>query len=177
VEGVGSFGAGLAVFLQQQGEWVVEVGRPKRPASRTGAKSDALDAVRAARQALGQERLAIPRRRGQREALRVLQTTRRCATQARVAAIGQLKALLVGAPEELRAELRGRTTASQVHYCARLRTRPTRSLEHQATVRALRATAQRIQTLAAEADQLQAELTTLVGAMAPWLLEVPGIGP
>jgi hypothetical protein len=31
--------------------------------------------------------------------------------------------------------------------------------------------------LQAEADQLQAELPTLVGAMAPWLLEVPGIGP
>jgi transposase len=67
------------------------VGRPKRPASRTGAKSDVLDAIRAAREALGQERLAIPRRRGQREALRVLLTTRRCATQARVAAVGQLK--------------------------------------------------------------------------------------
>jgi transposase len=177
VEGAGSFGAGLAVFLQQRGEHVLEVGRPKRPASRTGAKSDALDAVRAAREALGQEHLAIPRRRGQREALRVLLTTRRCATLARVAAIGQLKALIVGAPEALRAELRGRNTASQVHYCARLRARPTRSLEHQATVRALRATAARIQFLQAEADQLQAELTTLVGAMAPWLLEVPGVGP
>jgi transposase len=177
VEGAGSFGAGLAVFLQQRGEHVLEVGRPKRPASRTGAKSDALDAVRAAREALGQEHLATPRQRGQREALRVLLTTRRCATLARVAAIGQLKALIIGAPEELRAELRGRNTAGQVHYCARLRPRPTRSLEHQATVRALRATAARIQFLAAEAGQLQAELTTLVGAMAPWLLEVPGVGP
>jgi transposase len=45
------------------------------------------------------------------------------------------------------------------------------------TVRALRTTAARIQFLAAEADQLQAELTTLVGAVAPWLLEVPGVGP
>jgi transposase len=44
-------------------------------------------------------------------------------------------------------------------------------------VRALRATAQRIRSLQVEADQLQAELTTLVGAMAPWLLEVPGVGP
>jgi transposase len=46
--------------------------------------------------------------------------------------------------------------------------------------RALRATAQRIQSLAAEADQLQAELAelaVLVGAGAPWLLEVPGVGP
>jgi len=83
VEGVGSFGAGLAVVLQQRGEQVVEVGRPKRLAARTSAKSDALDAVRAAREALGQDRLAIPRRRGEREALRVLLTTRRCATLAR----------------------------------------------------------------------------------------------
>jgi transposase len=94
-----------------------------------------------------------------------------------VAAIGQLKALIVGAPEELRATLRGRNTANQIQHCASLRTRPTRSLEHQATVRALRATAQRIQFLAAEADQLQAELTILVQAAAPWLLEVPGVGP
>jgi transposase len=71
----------------------------------------------------------------------------------------------------------GRSTATQIAYCAGLRARPARSLEHQATVRALRATAQRIQALAAEADQLQAELAVLVGAVAPWLLEVPGVGP
>jgi transposase len=177
VEGAASFGAGLTAVLQQHGERVVEVSRPKRPASRSGAKSDALDAVRAAREALGQDHPAIPRRRGEREALRALLTTRRSATTARVAAIGQLKALIVGAPEELRAELRGRTTASQIDYCASLRARPTRSLEHRATARALRATAQRIQFLAAEADQLQAEITVLVGAAAPWLLEVPGVGP
>jgi transposase len=177
VEGAGSFGAGLAGFLQQHGERVVEVARPKRPASRSGAKSDALDAVRAARQTLGEDHLATPRRRGEREALRALLTTRRSATLARVAAIGQLKALIVGAPEELRAELRGRSTARQVAACASLRARPARSLEHQATIRALRATAQRIQFLQAEADQLQAELTALVGAVAPWLLEVPGVGP
>src|SRR4029450_13267638 len=98
VEGAGSFGAGLAVFLQQRGERVVEVGRPKRPTRPTAAQSDTLDAVRAAREALGQDQLATPRRRGEREALRVLLTTRRCATLARVAAIGQLKALIVGAP-------------------------------------------------------------------------------
>jgi transposase len=68
VEGTGSFGAGLAGFLQQRGERrVVEVGRPKRPASRSGAKSDALDAVRAAHQALGHDHLATPRRRGARQ--------------------------------------------------------------------------------------------------------------
>jgi transposase len=52
VEGAGSYGAGLAAFLQANGERMIEVGRPKRPPRRTGAKSDALDAVRAAREAL-----------------------------------------------------------------------------------------------------------------------------
>ena len=42
------------------------------------------------------------------------------------------------------------------------------------TVRALRSTAQRIQRLAAE---LGAELERLVAAIAPWLLELPGVGP
>jgi transposase len=58
VEGAGSYGAGLARMLAERGEWVVEVDRPKRPARR-GGKTDALDAVRAAREALGQERLEV----------------------------------------------------------------------------------------------------------------------
>jgi hypothetical protein len=65
VEGAGSYGAGLTRLLVDHGEWVVEVDRPKRPARR-GGKSDALDAVRAAREALAQERLAVLHRRGDR---------------------------------------------------------------------------------------------------------------
>jgi transposase len=45
------------------------------------------------------------------------------------------------------------------------------------TVRALRSTAQRIQWLAVEAAGLRAELERLVVAAAPWLLELPGVGP
>jgi transposase len=177
VEGAGSYGAGLASFLQAHGERVVEIGRPKRPARRTGAKSDALDALRAAREALACDHLVTPRRRGDREALRVLLATRHSACRAKVSAINQLKALIVGAPEELRAELRGLGTKQQVRRCARLRDRPTRSLEHRMTVRALRSTARRIQLLATEAAGLRAELERLVAATAPWLLELAGVGP
>ena len=98
VEGAGSYGAGLASFLQARGELVVEIGRPRRPARRTGAKSDALDAVRAAREALAQDYPLAPRRRGDREALRVLLATRHSACRAKVSAINQLKALIVGRP-------------------------------------------------------------------------------
>jgi transposase len=177
VEGAGSYGAGLTRFLQANGELVVEIGRPKRPPRRTGAKSDALDALRAAREALACDHQVLPRRRGDREALRVLVATRRSACRAKVSAINQLKALIVGAPEELRAELRGLGTKQQVRRCARLRERPTRSLEHRMTVRPLRCTALRIQLLAAEAAELRAELERLVAAIAPWLLELPGVGP
>ena len=177
VEGAGSYGAGLAAFLQGRGEWVVEVGRPKRPPRRSGAKTDALDAIRAAREALAQDHVLAPRRRGDREALRVLLATRHSACIAKVCAINQLKALIIGAPEELRAELRGLATKRQVVRCVGLRDRPARSLEHRVTVRVLRSTARRVQLLAAEAAQLRAELDRLVSAVAPWLLELPGVGP
>ncbi|MFJ8036005.1 transposase [Streptomyces sp. NPDC096032] len=40
VEGIGSYGAGLASFLDQAGEQVVEVCRPKRASNRGGRKTD-----------------------------------------------------------------------------------------------------------------------------------------
>ena len=61
IEGTGSYGAGLTTSLLEHGEWVVEIDRPARPARRDGAKSDDLDAVRAAREALSREHLAAPR--------------------------------------------------------------------------------------------------------------------
>jgi hypothetical protein len=45
------------------------------------------------------------------------------------------------------------------------------------TVRALRWTAQRVQLLAAGAAGQRAELERLVAAVAPWLQELPGVGP
>ncbi|MEY8017431.1 IS110 family transposase [Mycobacterium servetii] len=98
VEGTGSFGAGLTTHLLKRGEWVVEIDRPARPARRDGAKSDDLDAVRTAREALTLEHLAAPRARGDREAMRVLLTAREGAILARTKAIRQLKAMIVNAP-------------------------------------------------------------------------------
>ncbi len=50
------------------------------------------------------------------------------------------------------------------------------SVEHRSTVRALRATARRIQMLTAEADDLEAELELLIADNAPELLAEPGVG-
>lgn len=59
----------------------------------------------------------------------MLLATRHSACVAKVCAINQLKTLIVGAPEELRAELRGLGTKRQITRCAMLRDRPARSLE------------------------------------------------
>jgi hypothetical protein len=65
VEGTGSFGAGLTRFLTGRGERVLEVSRLRRE-RRSGGKTDALDAIRAARSVLAQERPATPRAGGER---------------------------------------------------------------------------------------------------------------
>jgi transposase len=177
LEGTGSYGAGLAGFLADHGEQVVEIDRPARPARRSGAKSDPLDAARAAREALAREHLASPRARGTREALRVLLTCRHGAVTARTATINQLKALVVSAPAQLRGQLAGVDGEELVWVCARLRGHPTRPIEHTATVRALRSTARRILALQTEVDEVGGQLERLVAATVPALLEVVGIGP
>jgi transposase len=153
------------------------IDRPKRPRGRNGAKSDALDAVRAGREALAREHLTSPRQRGHREALRVLHLTRAGVVAAGADARRQLKALIITAPEPLRDRLRGRPWRQQVHACAGLVAAPTDPVEHRATVRALGLTAQRVLAARQEAKQLEAELRQLVMGVAPALLTEPGIGP
>src|SRR2546426_9111566 len=120
VEGAGSFGAGLTRFLGAHGERVLEVGRLRRE-RRSGGKSDALDAIRAARSVLGQKRAAEPRAGGEREALRALMAVREGAVNARRAGLCQLRGLLVSAPEPLRAELRSLTRAQLLRRLAAVR--------------------------------------------------------
>ena len=126
--------------------WLAGRDRPTRPRGRHGAKSDALDAIRAGREALARDHLTTPRQRGHREAIRVLHTTRAAIVQAGADARRQLKALIVTAPEPLRDRLRGRPWRQQVAACAALLAMPSDPVEHRATVRALALTVQRILT-------------------------------
>jgi transposase len=82
IEGIGGYGAGLARHLDQLGELVVELDRPVRPARRAGAKSDVIDAERAARDALARTRLAQPKTGPERASLQILLTARRAAIAA-----------------------------------------------------------------------------------------------
>ena len=176
VEGTGSFGAGLTSYLLEAGEWVCEVDRPDKPARKRGAKSDQIDALRAARQALQEEHLAQPRRRGQREAIRVLKLGRQQAVDVHSRAVVQLKSLVVSAPEELRAQLRGLNAEQLVKTCARLRQNSRQSLEWTATVAAMRALARRAESAAKDVEELSQSLAELVAAAAPQLLAEKGVG-
>jgi transposase len=176
IEGTGSYGAGLTRFLSARGERVLEVGRTRRE-RRSRAKTDAIDALRAARSVLGTVQLASPRAAGEREALRALMVARAGALAAKKAGLCQLRALLVTCPEPLRSELRSLTRARLLRRLAAVRPNRHQDAELRGTLIALRALARRVQALTAEERELKREIQALVARLARTLLDEPGVGP
>ena len=176
IEGSGSYGAGLARFLSERGEAVLEVSRTLRAERRLAGKNDTLDAVRIARAALASETLALPRSGERREAVRLLLIARRSAVDVRREALVQLRSVIVTAPESLREELRSLPLGQLLDRCSRLR-RSTAAADEVALRLVLRSLARRIQAATKEADQLEGEILTHVQALAPALLDEPGVGP
>jgi transposase len=177
LEGTGSYGASLARFLQERGECVVEVERPKRSGSRGRAKSDPLDALRAARAALAGEAGACPRRAGRREALRVLLATREGAVQTRQVGLNQLRALVLTAPDQVRERLHGLGRDRLVRACCALRPRSGQEPALHGTLLGLKSCARRVEAARREADELERELRALVTELSPQLLALDGVGP
>jgi len=176
VEGTGSFGAGLTRFLSGRGERVLEVGRLRRE-RRSGGKTDALDAVRAARSVLAQDQPATPRAGGERQALQALVAAREGAVNAKCAGLGQLRDLLITTPEPLRSELRPLTQARLLRRLAATRPDTRRDPELRGSMLALRSIARRVLELTAEERELGREIEVLTRKLAPQLLEQPGVGP
>lgn len=176
VEGTGSFGAGLTRFLNGRGERVLEVGRLRRE-RRSGGKTDALDAIRAARSVLAQSRPATPRAGGERQALRALMAAREGAVNAKRAGLCQLRDLLVTTPEPLRSELRPLTRARLLQRLAATRPGGRRDPELRGALLALRAVARRVLQLTAEERELAREIGAITRTLAPQLLDQPGVGP
>ena len=177
VEGTGSYGAGLARYLADRGETVLEVSRTPRSERRLRGKDDALDAVRTARAALASEALALPRNGERREALRLLLVARRSAVDVRREALGQLRGVIVTAPDRLREELRVLPTGGLLERCSRLRRSSGAGADELATRLVLRSLARRIEAATAEAAELEREILAHVRALAPALLDEPGVGP
>jgi transposase len=170
VEGTGSYGAGLARFLDAAGVSVFECERPRRHERRRG-KSDLIDAALAARRLLAGERLSLPRGGGRREDLRLLLLERRGAMQARTAALNQLSAVLLTAPEHLRERLEALSGKRRAQAAARLRPHP------DVVIGVLRRLGLRAEQLTKELAEAERALAALVAEVAPELLEECGVGP
>jgi transposase len=169
VEGCGSYGAGLARFLEMRGCRVCECERPRR-GDRTRGKNDRIDAALAARRLLSGSGLSTPRGGGQREHLRVLLVERRGAIQARTAALNQLHALVVTAPDGLRKRLAGLPNARLVKSAAQLRSSP------DGLCVVLRRIGKRAQCLSREIAEIDHSLLQLITQLAPQLLAECGVG-
>ena len=177
IEGAGHYGSGLARYLSERGQAVLEISRTPRAERRLRGKDDRLDAVRTARTALASERLTLPRSGERREALRVLLLARRSAVDVRREALVQLRSVIVTAPDRLREELRGLPVGRLLERCSRLRRSAAAPADELAVRIVLRTLARRIEAASAEATELERELLAHVRALAPVLLDEPGVGP
>jgi transposase len=176
IEGTGSYGFGLTRFLRGRGERALEVGRLRRE-RRSGGKTDALDAVRAARGALANERPSTPRAGGERQALQALVAAREGAVNAKRAGLCQLRDLLVTTPEPLRSQLRPLTRARLLQRLAATRPHGRQDPELRGSLLALRSIARRVLQVSAEERELAREIETITRRLAPQLLDQPGVGP
>jgi transposase len=176
VEGTGAWGAGLARFLTEEHVELVEVDRPNRQHRRRHGKSDATDAIAAAKAALNGDATGTPKtRNGNVEAIRALRVARRSALKARTQAANQLHALVVTAPDDLRAQLRQLPLADLAATAARYRPgSPVTAVA--ATKVALLEISRRWIALGEEIARLDTHLNQLVTGTAPALIARHGVG-
>ena len=170
VEGTGSYGYQLTRRLQAAGLAVCEVNRPDRANRTRKGKSDPVDAEAAARAVLAGQATAVPKNReGAVEALRALTITRNSAVKATTTASHQIKALLVGADQELRDPMRVRSLLQLATLCGQLA-----PLNGQHA--ALASLGRRWLRLHQEVLELDKMIRDLVRRTAAKLIERPGIG-
>jgi transposase len=170
IEGTGHYGLGLARYLASQGQPVAEIGGTPHIGKRRAGKSDQIDAVRAARELLARPHAGQPRADGDREALRLLMLDRDNAVQSAKTARTALAAVLVTAPEPLRAQLRGIPAARRPAACAALAPPPGASRAGRVACQTLARLGQRATALRAAAADLEAQITVIVEDLAPGLV-------
>jgi transposase len=178
VEGTGSYGAGLSKFLRQADIAVIEVSRPDRAERRRSGKSDPLDAVEAARAALGGKATSIAKSKdGAVEAIRALVVAKRSGRVARTAALVQIRHLIISAPDQLRSRLRGLSIAALVGQASKLRPAKSADAVTAATTASIASLARRVRALDDELAELDTRIEALVAANWPELLGLFGVGP
>lgn len=178
IEGAGAYGAGLRRYLSNVQEVTYEVDRPDRSARRNGAKTDPIDAIRAARELLATPHPATPRTGTDRELLAYLLTTRRMLVSSAADLQRQLFAATITAPEQLREYLRGYKADALVRRAATMRPVARSWDEHTKAIATLmRDTARRCQQLHTDADTYEKQIKTIVQSWRPDLLDMSGVGP
>ena len=178
VEGCGSYGIGLARFLRRHGHPPVEVSRPPGAgARRMSGKSDAIDAEHAARAVLAGAGVVTPKLAdGQVEAIRLVKIARDTAMKAHTTAIITLKAVLVTASDELRAELEPLSDFKLITACVELDLSGAIADPDVAMRHTLASLGRRWLELHDEIKTHSSHLKTLTRAAAPRMLDAFGIG-
>lgn len=178
LEGTRSYGIGLARALQADGIVVIEVTRPRRGERRRG-KFDPIDVHLAVLQALRLpvDQLPVPRGDGDHEALRILLGARRELTLTKTQQVNRLRALLLSGENTDRTP--GRGVQNEARLTAISRRRGSAGHTTDQTVR--RAETRRLATAIREATRVLADnkqqLSRIVTAMAPQLMNGVGVGP
>ena len=177
VEGTGTYGAGLARFLSEQGIVVSEINRPDRSMRRFVGKSDPTDAESAARTVMSGQSRAIPKlQTGAAEAMRITSVARRSAVKARTQTINQLRSLLVSAPDDIRGRLWHSKPEQCVKSCVHIRTLG-KSTALMTLTKTLRMLAKRWLYLTTELKELDGMMECLTSVAAKRLRQQFGIGP
>jgi transposase len=178
VEGTGSYGAALARHLAGEGVQVVEVGRPNRQLRRRRGKTDVVDAIAAARAVQSGDANATPKSHdGPVEALRALKVVQRSASKARTQALNQLHALVLTAPEDLRARLRDLNRRQRLATCAAFRVRADDDSLAAISRLAMRELAQRVLLLDTQTKTVADRMRRITTSIAPDLVAKKGVGP
>lgn len=175
VEGTNSYGAGLSRHLQAEGIPIVEVIRPARQVRRMRGTSDEIDAYAAAHTALAaNDTVTAKTGIGNVEAIRVTNAGRRRALKARTEVVGQLKSLIVTAPDAIRNEYRDLSTVRLINRLASSRARTGDDEIATRTRSTLKRLAARYQQLDAEIRSYDIDLAELVKITNPALVQARG---
>jgi transposase len=151
----------------------------RRQHRRRDGKHDAADAEAAARAVLSGEATGEPKAAdGCVEMLRALKVARRSAVmKARTQAANQLHALVMTAPEKLRADLRALSAKRLAEKASRFRCEAEPDNPTAATKFALRSVARRYQQLSEEIAVLEEHIERIVREASPRLVVLEGVGP
>ena len=183
VEGTGSYGKSVTVYLQKRGVQVLEVTSPVKKERRSKGKNDYMDAQSAARTArdytYGGSRetnaCVAKDRSSETEQIRLVKASYDAAVKMKTQSINEFKAVIVDAPDDLRESLRELSTTKQVQKCSKFRP-DAGNKEDFFTKTALRRIAKRILNLTEEIKEYKGILDDFAGQHLQNLLELKQVG-